>query len=302
MEQTSWVGFTFWGMDHRGEFRRAALELGIPGDEISRFSQHLRLAIGLSGGGDGSPVGHIGGLPRLPVGMKWPSAGDVPLPLLLSVDCGELPRIEGFDLPADGNLLFFVHQEMDFGTSRADPGQYARVVYVPDGIKTVVAEPPDSSCASERIDVCAELRADLPLWLEEGDEDEDWHEFWEDLEWDDMSPFQQQLARYMERELPHLDELRSLAYDLWPSGAYLVIGGYADDEATVGSITAKTLAKGQWLSYTDEDALRLASEWIPLANEARGYAEYYTKFMIRHDDLTAARWDKVLTVTVFDAP
>ncbi|MFE1272203.1 DUF1963 domain-containing protein [Streptomyces sp. NPDC058758] len=302
MEQTSWVGFTFWGMDHRGEFRRAALELGIPGDEISRFSQHLRLAIGLSGGGDGSPVGHIGGLPRLPVGMKWPSAGDVPLPLLLSVDCGELPRIEGFGLPADGTLLFFVHQEMDFGTSRADPGQYARVVYVPDGIKTVVAEPPDSSCASERIDVCAELRADLPLWLEEGDEDEDWHEFWEDLEWDDMSPFQQQLARYMERELPHLDELRSLAYDLWPSGAYLVIGGYADDEATVGSITAKTLAKGQWLSYTDEDALRLASEWIPLANEARGYAEYYTKFMIRHDDLTAARWDKVLTVTVFDAP
>ncbi|MFK3733919.1 DUF1963 domain-containing protein [Streptomyces sp. NPDC088090] len=300
--QTSWVGFTFWGMDHRGEFRRAALELGIPGDEISRFSQHLRLAIGLSGGGDGSPVGHIGGLPRLPVGMKWPSAGDVPLPLLLSVDCGELPRIEGFDLPADGRLLFFVRQEMDFGTSRSDPGQYARVVYVPDGTKTVVAEPPDSACASERIDVCAELRADLPLWLEEGDEDEGWHEFWEDLEWDDMSPFQQQLVRYMERELPHLAELRSLAYDLWPSGAYLVIGGYADDEATVGSITAKTLAKGKWLSCTDEDALRLASEWIPLANEARGYAEYYTKFMIRHDDLTAARWDKALTVTVFDAP
>ncbi|MER5634505.1 DUF1963 domain-containing protein [Streptomyces nitrosporeus] len=288
-------------MDHQGEFRRAALELGIPDDEISRFSQHLRLEIGLSGRDGGSPVGHIGGSPRLPVGMEWPSAGDVPLPLLLSVDCGALPRVDGFGLPADGTLLFFVHQEMDFEERRAEPGQYARVVYVPAGTETVVVEPPDPTCAGERIDVCADLGAVLPLWLEEGDED-DWHEFWEDLEWDDMSPFQQQLARYMERELPHLDELRSLAYGLWSSGAYLVIGGYADDEEMVSGIMAKTLAKGQWLSYLEEDAFRLAGEWIPLASQGRIYEEYYTKFMIRHDDLAAARWDKALTVTVFDAP
>jgi hypothetical protein len=291
-------------MDHQGEFRRAALELGVPDDEINRFSQHLRLSIGLSARGDGPPVGHIGGLPRLPVGMKWPSAGEIPLPLLLSVDCGALPRVDGFDLPANGTLLFFVDKEMDCNASRTDPGQYARVVYVPEGTETAVAEPPDSACVDERIDVCADgLRAALPLWLEEGDEDEEgWHEFWEDLEWDDMSSFQQQLARYMERELPHLDELRSLAYGLWSSGAYYVIGGYADDEATVSSITAKTLAEGEWFSYLEEDALRLASEWIPLANEGGIYEEYYTKFMIRHDDLAAARWDKALTVTIFDAP
>lgn len=259
------------------------------------------MAIGLSGGRDGSPVGYIGGLPRLPVSMKWPSAGDVPLPLLLSVDCGALPRVDGFDLPVDGTLLFFVHQERDFRELRADPGQYARVVHIPAGTETVVAEPPSSVCVDERIDVCAELRADLPLWLEEG-EDEDWHEFWEDLDWDDMSPFQQQLALYMERELPHLDELRSLAHGLWASGAYLVIGGYADDEATVGSVTAKTLANGEVLPYLDEDALRLASEWIPLANQGRIYEEYFTKFMIRHDDLAAARWDAALSVTYFEAP
>ncbi|MEU3553945.1 DUF1963 domain-containing protein [Streptomyces fragilis] len=287
-------------MDHQGEFRRAALELGIPDDEISRFSRHLRLAIGLSGRGEGPPVGHIGGVPRLPVGMTWPSAGDVPLPLLLSVDCGALPRIEGFDLPADGTLPFFVHQEMDFDEPWAGPGQYARVVYVPVGTDTVLAEPPHPACAGERIDVRAELEAELPLWLEEGDED--WHEFWEDLERDDMSPFQQRLARYMERELPHLDELRSLAHDLWSSGAYLVIGGYADDEETVGGIAVKTSAKGGWPACTEEDAVRLASEWIPLANQGRIYEEYYTKFVIRHDDLAAARWDKALTVTVFDAP
>ncbi|MFJ4616600.1 DUF1963 domain-containing protein [Streptomyces sp. NPDC088812] len=100
--QPDWKGLIFSGMDHQGEFRRAALELGITGDEISRFSRHLRLSIALSVGGD-SPVGQFGGLPRLPVGMKWPSAGDIPLPLLLSVDCGALPRVDGFDLPADGH-------------------------------------------------------------------------------------------------------------------------------------------------------------------------------------------------------
>ncbi|MGV9330099.1 DUF1963 domain-containing protein, partial [Streptosporangium sandarakinum] len=64
----------------------------------------------------------------------------------------------------------------------------------------------------------------------------------------------------------------------------------------------KTLAQGERFSYLDEDALRLASEWIPLANEGRVHTEYYTKFMIRHDDLAAARWDKALTVTDFQAP
>lgn len=287
-------------MDHQGEFRRAALELGVPDEEISRFGEHLRLAIGLSGRGDGSPVGHIGGLPRLPVGMEWPSAGDIPLPLLLSVDCGALPKVDGFDLPADGTLLFFVHQEMDAGELGVHPGQYARVVHVADGTETAVAEPPESTRVGKRIDVYAKLRADLPLWLQEGDED--WHEFWEDLEWVDMSSFQQQLARYMERELPHLDELRSLAHDLWSSDAFLVIGGYADDEMTTGSILAKTLGKGQWLPYLEEDRIQLTSEWIPLANEGRVYEEPYTKFMIRHEDLAAARWDKALSVTVFDAP
>lgn len=288
-------------MDHQGKFRRAALESGIPDDEINRFSRYLRLAIGLSGRGDGPPVGHIGGLPRLPVGMKWPSVGDIALPLLLSVNCGALPRVDGFDLPADGTLLFFVHKERDFDEFRAAPEQYARVVYVSDGTETAIAEPPDPGCVTRRIDAYADLRADLPLWLDEGDED--WHEFWEDLEWDDMSSFQQQLARYRERELPHLDELRSLAYDLWSSGAHLVIGGYADDEVTMDGVTAKSLGGGGWFSsLPEEDALRSACDWIPLVNEGRVYAEHYTKFMIRHDDLAAARWDKALSVTGFDAP
>ncbi|MFC7920989.1 DUF1963 domain-containing protein [Streptomyces cinereoruber] len=297
-------------MDHQGEFRRAALELGIPDDEISRFSRHLRLSIGLFGGSGGSPVGQFGGLPRLPVGMKWPSAGDVPLPLLFSVDCAALPRVDGFDLPADGTLLFFVNQERDHEDSS---GRYAQVVYVPDGAETAVAESPDPVCVREQFDVCAELRAELPLWLQEGDEDEDWHEYWEDLDWEDMSPFQQQLFRYMEHELPHLDELRALAYDLWPSGAGLVIGGYVDDEV-INSIAEQTLAGrekageiptvpiAKWYSRLEKEKHRLESEWISLASEVRVYEEYCTSFVIRHDDLAAAQVDKALAVTNFEAP
>ncbi|MFC8896561.1 DUF1963 domain-containing protein [Streptomyces cinereoruber] len=71
--------------------------------------------------------------------MKWPSAGDVPLPLLFSVDCAALPRVDSFDLPADGTLLFFVNQERDHEDSS---GRYAQVVYVPDGTETAVAKAP----------------------------------------------------------------------------------------------------------------------------------------------------------------
>ncbi|MEV5605288.1 DUF1963 domain-containing protein [Streptomyces sp. NPDC052299] len=297
-------------MDHRGEFRRAALGLGIPDDEISRFGRHLRLSIGLSPVGDGVPVGHIGGLPRLPVGMEWPSAENIPLPLLLSVDCAALPGVDGFDLPADGTLLFFVHQQLDHEDRS---GRYARVVHVPDGTETVVAEAPGPDCVRERLDVRAELGAELPLWLRERDEDEDWHEFWEDLGWEDMSPFQQRLARYMEQDLPHLDELRALAHDLWPSDAAVSLGGYVDDEV-IGGIAEQTLAGrekegkipsipiAQWPSRLEEERHRLADEWISLARESRAYEEYRTSFVIRHDDLAAARVGKALAVTGFEAP
>ncbi|MGW2588798.1 DUF1963 domain-containing protein [Streptomyces sp. NPDC001515] len=312
-------------MDHRGEFRRAALESGIPDDEISRFTQHLRLTIGLStGGGEGGQggsgeggsgargpvVGHLGGLPRLPAGTAWPSADGTPLPLLLSVDCGALPRVDGFPLPADGTLLFFVDQEKDHEDTT---GRYARVVHVPHGTETVLVEAPDPSWFREPLGVTAALRSELPLWLQERDEDEDWHEFWEDLEWDDMSPFQQGLAQYMEDELPHLDDLRTLAHDLWPSAGGIALGGYVD-HGVIGHLAEQTLAgrekageippipTAQWPTHLEKETHRLATEWISLATQGRSYEEYCTTFVIRHDDLAALRLDKALPMTVFEAP
>ncbi|GAA4580032.1 DUF1963 domain-containing protein [Planotetraspora phitsanulokensis] len=290
------------GMDHQGQFRRAALELGIPDDEISRFSQHLRLTIRLGGGSGGFPVGQFGGLPRLPVGMNWPSAGNCPLPFVFSVDCGALPRVDGFDLPADGTLLFFLAHEKDH---LDDTGRYARVVYVQDGTDTVVAECPDSGIVGEQYDVSATLRAELPPWFGT-DEDED-----EDEDWDDLSPFQQQLARDLERDVPHLDELRALAHDLWPGGGRAHIGGYVNDEV-INDIAEQTLAgreqageivipMAKWYSHVEKEKHRLTSEWMSLAVFTVDFASaYYTAhFVIRHDDLAAARVDKALCLTTF---
>ncbi|NEA43109.1 DUF1963 domain-containing protein [Streptomyces sp. SID11385] len=296
-------------MDHQREFRRAALELGIPDEEISSFGRHLRVAIGLTPAGEGPAVGRLGGLPRLPVGMEWPSAGDIPLPLLLSVDCGALPGIDGSAIPDDGTLLFFVDQERDHEDTT---GRYARVVYVPDGTGTAPAPPPHSVWVHDHQDVRAELRAELPLWLQES-EDEDWHEYWEDLEYEDMSSFQQELFQYMERDLPHAHELRTLARDLWPGDAFLVLGGYADDEVISG-IAQQTLAGrekageipaipiAQWPSLLERERHRLTSEWTALMRQGRFYEEYSTSFVIRHEDLAAARVDKALPVTGFLAP
>ncbi|GGO21250.1 DUF1963 domain-containing protein [Micromonospora parathelypteridis] len=131
-------------MDHQGQFRRAALALGVPDDEISSFIRHLRLSIRLSSGSDGVPVGQFGGLPRLPLDEDWPSDQPGPLPFIFSVDCAALPRVDGFGLPAVGSLLFFMDHENDYLASATGEQRYARVVFVPEGTDTSVVEPPDS--------------------------------------------------------------------------------------------------------------------------------------------------------------
>ncbi|MET8312042.1 DUF1963 domain-containing protein [Micromonospora sp. NPDC005173] len=292
-------------MDHLGQFRGAALELGIPDDEISRFTKHLRLSIRLSGGSGGVPVGQFGGLPRLPVGMDWPFAGVSRLPFIFSVDCAALPRVDGFGLPADGALLFFLDHEEDCLASATGERRYARVVYVPAGTDTEVAEEPTNyEFVGKQYDVGATLLAQLPNWFGT-DEDEEEDE-------DDLSPFQQQLARDLERDLPHLDELCALAYDLWPPDEGLAsacIGGYADDEV-ITSIAEQTLAGrekageivipvAKWYSHVEKEQHRLTSEWVSLARFPVADEFYYGSFVIRHDDLAAGRLDKALSVTEF---
>ncbi|MFI7537309.1 DUF1963 domain-containing protein [Streptosporangium sp. NPDC049376] len=164
-------------MDYQGRFRRAALALNVPEDEISRFIKHLRLPIGLCGGSGGVPVGQFGGSPRLPVGRDRSSHRGSRLPFVFSVDCANLPKV-------DGSLLFFLDHENDYGAGRVEGDRgYARVVYVPVGTDTAVAESPDSEFVGKQYDLSATLLAEPPDWFPPHDEDEE-----------DLSPFQRQPA------------------------------------------------------------------------------------------------------------
>jgi hypothetical protein len=278
-------------MDLQGRFRRVAIESGVPDDEISRFIGHLRLSIRLSGRSGGVPVGRVGGVPQLPAGVDWPSSASGPLPFVFSVDCAALPEIDGSGLPTSGSLLFFLAHEQDHLAGAAGDRSHARVVHVPDG---QVLDP--------EYELEASLVAELPSWFEAGeDEDED-----------DLSPFQEQLAGDLERDLPHREELCALADDLWPPDSGLAsayLGGYVDDEVMT-AIAEQTLAGrerageivvpvARWYSHVEKEAHRLTGEWMSLARFSLPDELYSGSFVIRRDDLAAGRLDEALSVTGF---
>ena len=127
-------------MDYHQQFHRAAIERGIPEDEVSKFAEFLRFAVWTSERPNGVPVGRSGGLPRLPVGMEWPSSEHGPLPFVASFDCAALPGVVGLALPSDGSLLLFLHHEWAHDAySVAHEQRFARVVYVPAGNDTATA-------------------------------------------------------------------------------------------------------------------------------------------------------------------
>ncbi|MEV6304131.1 DUF1963 domain-containing protein [Actinoplanes sp. NPDC051861] len=270
-------------MDHQGRFRGAALALDVPDDEIDVFAEHLRLSIRLSGSPAGAPVGRFGGSPQLPDGVDWPDTDGSPLPFVFAVDCAALPAVDGLALPAGGSLLFFLDHEKDHLA-----GGSARVLHTPAGIEITG----DSTALG------ATLVAELPPWFPTE----------EDLEDDDLSPFQEQLIS----DVPHLDELSALADELWPRGDGLpsaYVGGYADDEV-ITSIAEQTLAGrekageivvpvAQWYSAVDREKHRLTREWVSLARFPVDGEYYYGSFVIRGDDLAAGLLERALSVTEF---
>ncbi len=302
-------------MDYHRQFHREATERGIPEDEVSKFAEFLRFAIWASERPNGVPVGRSGGLPRLPVGMEWPSSELGPLPYVASFDCAALPRVDGLALPADGSLLLFLHHEWAHDTySVANEQEFARVVYVPAGTDTATAEEPDHDedmfCdmtldfVGREYDLFATVSAELPSWFEGDDEAS-------------RSDNQEHLAR----NLAHRKELCALVGELWPegNGADIYLGGYSTgigELATDNMYTTPetTMAEDilaarekagelvvppdEWALRLEEEALRVMREWVPLAQFAPEDV-YLARFLIRHDDLAAGRFDKALSFTAF---
>ncbi|KIH99694.1 hypothetical protein LP52_05470 [Streptomonospora alba] len=301
-------------MNYHQQFHRAAIERGIPEDEVGKFAEFLRFAIWTSGCPNGVPVGRRGGLPRLPVGMEWPSSENGPLPFIASLDCAALPRVDGLALPADGSLLLFLHHEWaDESCSIAKEQEFARIVYVPAGTDTATAEEPDHDedmfCdvrldfVGREYDLFATVNAELPRWFDDEASRSDGQE-------------------HLARNLAHRKELCALVGELWPEDniADIYLGGYSVD--TCGLVTenmydtpetgmAEDILEarekaGELVVPPDErqlrleeEALRLMREWVPLAQFDPGDEVYIARFLIRHDDLAAGRFDKALSFTAF---
>jgi uncharacterized protein YwqG len=287
-------------MDYHHEFRQAATELGVPEDESARFADLIRFRIRAGEQPDGIRAGQFGGLPHLPAGMSWPSVSPgAPLAFMASLDCAALPRIAGFALPEAGSLLFFLAPTAAVEScSIADEQKLARVVHVPADAETVAAEAPVDEFDDEPLfgpehDLFARVEANLPDWLDGAE--------------DGRSDFQKHLTR----DMPHCAELIALVQRLWPGektwiGEDFLIGGY--------SISAQNSPETQ-LAEDDETGLppgperlyrwaqaehRVMREWVPLAQFSVPNEEYIKgRFLIRHEDLAAGRFDKALSFCEF---
>jgi hypothetical protein len=287
-------------MDYHDQFRRAATELGVPEDESARFADLIRFRIRAGDQPDGVRAGRFGGMPHLlPAGTPWPSISPgAPLAFMASLDCATLPRIFGFALPETGSLLFFLSPAAAVEScSVADEQRFARVVHVPAGAETVAAEPPvdefDEPLFGPEHALFAKVEVDLPDWL-------DWAE-------DGRSDFQKHLTR----DMPHCAELTALVQRLWPGrqswiGEDFLIGGYSvsaqnSPEAQLTDDNEAHLPPGPGRLYRWEEAEhRVMREWVPLAQFSVPHEEYIKgRFLIRHEDLAAGRFDKALSFCEF---
>lgn len=298
-------------MDRYEQFRRAAIERGVPVGEVGKFADQLRFAIRLGGGGpDEEAAGQRGGLPRLPVGVEWPGNGS-PLPFIASVDCAVLPRVEGLPMPADGSLLFFLHHEDDLeAQADADGPGAARVLYVPAGTDTVVAPAPpghdgerffheDIPFLVPEHRLSAWVEPELPEWVEERD-----------------VTLESDVVKQLFDELEHLDLLCELVDDLWPApdrSATLRLGGHC---TAIGGLDTpwtrmaradlvrrhgafRDLPRAERFRLLRAEEHRLIREWVPLAQFHTESDYYYGCFLMSLDDLAAKRFDRARSFTMF---
>jgi hypothetical protein len=277
-------------MNFHEQFRRAAIELGVPDDEVGTFAGFLRFAIWAGSEPHGAPVGQRGGVPRLPVDL-----GSEELPFVASFDCAALPRIDDLALPTDGSLFFFLdHEEAVEADSEEDAQRYARVVHVPADSGAGVDPGEDQGH-----ELFATVQPELPDWLA-----------MDELE---LSDYQLDQVR----ELPHRKELLALVGDLWPKAGQreIGIGGYSGH---IGGLAGKNvyatpetemawkniedrkvgLTREETMYLLEEEAHRVMREWVPIA-QFRADELHIGRFLIRHDDLAARRLDKALSVTEF---
>ncbi|MEV6345530.1 YwqG family protein [Actinoplanes sp. NPDC051851] len=266
------------------DFRAAAAAEGFAAETIDAWLELARPYVVLSTDArHGGPVaGRLGGLPTLTGIGQWPTFGDDRrlLPLSVTVDCAALPR-HGLaaDLPASGLLQFFIEYDDLYGDP--DPfGDEARVLHVDDPSAAERKAGPDEVDVYESRDLYIWTGYDFPHFSHE------------------------EFDVFEERE-PRAEALFALAtrtLGVLEGGDSIQIGGYpaaAHGEPTYD--LARLTAEETGASDADLDA-RYRRDYRFLAqfdllddiNDA-----VTARFLIRHDDLAAARFDRVASLPEF---
>lgn len=257
--------------DYMLDFAEYVREL-LPEELAEPFIALARPAVRLSQAEEGETVvGRLGGLPRLPEGVPWPSPGE-DMQFLAELDCAALAGYEsGLDLPAEGSLLFFAHWEC---TS-------AHVILLPPGVERVPdREVPVSGDAwvYPEVPLAGETVATWPTRGHDelvGLGDDFWHRIVGDGE-----VFETLLHDFAEAD-------RALAHQ---------IGGYSD--ALHSPIEAEG-ARAAGLTWKDPGFAAEAAQWVNLLqldedNEMIFGDGAILTFGIRRDRLAARDFSQVL--------
>ncbi|MEU4424206.1 YwqG family protein [Actinoplanes sp. NPDC024001] len=283
-------------MDFHDRFRHAASGEGFPEEEVAAFASVLRFRIVAGEHEAGPRAGRLGGLPQLPADIAWPSdTNGSPLPYRFFLDCAALPTIPGIALPATGSLLFFLDAEsaMD-ACSPAGEKEFARVIYVPAGTETATRDAADQQTAPEQ-DLFATIQAHLPDWIAKPEQ------------------YLHGLKQQMAFAMPHRREMRALALRLWPEQPWahtdVQVGGYSISAQNPPEWVLADADRKKQISAlpypentvaSDKEEFRVMREWVPLAQFGVPEEEYVNgRFLIRHEDLAARRFDEALSFSEF---
>ncbi|QXJ21960.1 DUF1963 domain-containing protein [Actinomadura graeca] len=265
--------------DKLDRYRSAALESGIPSEDVERWLGLVRRRVILTTEGKGPPAGRLGAPIMLPPGLHVPAVdGEVREHLIATIDFAALPAdATNLPLPPDGHLLLFAYPDLD--------GCDGSAVYIPAG--TTVQERKveydyDPADLLADMDFDTELQGELRLQEDVSLPD---HEFF------DTKEIALDLAAH-----PHAKELREV-WSQAPGEGHprcLRIGGYALDREGYGDPVFDCASKETGIpsveQFMSEDWVLLA-EWYPSGLEHLWSAIVY--WAIRKQDLEERRFDRV---------
>lgn len=278
-----------WGLS-RDAMESLARE-HLPEDVAITWINLLRPAVQLAAAADGETVvGQLGGSPRFPVGVSWPSWEDFgPLRFLASVDCARLP-VSALDiaLPDAGTLLFFRFDGSETNgpilTGSEPLTRGTRVVHVAPGTPTTESAMPDGVKPYPTVSLTARLIATQLGWR---------HPLTPQVF---LAPGEDQEAL---AEHPILDEDFAMELDDLSLGVAHQLGGYANSvQGPIEEAITQGLLPG--VPWTDPRRIAEASRWVLLAqlgsdlDADMDWGGGGTLFwMIRPEDLAARRFDAV---------